>query len=51
MQTDTVDGSNQEFNIPDNVVEVRIDPQSGTLAANESEDAVSALFKIGTEPK
>ncbi|MCP4628795.1 MAG: penicillin-binding protein 1A [bacterium] len=51
MQTGAVDGSNQEFSLPDNVVKVPMNPQSGTLASDESEDAVSALFKIGTEPQ
>jgi penicillin-binding protein 1A len=51
MQTAAADGSDQEFNLPHNVVKVRIDPQNGTLADDESKDAVSALFKIGTEPK
>jgi penicillin-binding protein 1A len=51
MQTAAADGSDQEFNLPHNVVKVRIEPQNGTLADDESKDAVSALFKIGTEPK
>ena len=51
MQNGAVDESNQEFKLPDNVVSVRINPKTGRLAADESEDAVSALFKIGTEPK
>ncbi len=51
MQNSAVDESNQEFKLPDNVVTVRINPKTGMLATDESEDAVSALFKIGTEPK
>jgi penicillin-binding protein 1A len=39
------------FDLPDNVVKVRIDPQSGALATNGSSNAIAALFKKGTEPK
>jgi penicillin-binding protein 1A len=51
MQSDALDGSDQKFNLPANVVKVRMNPQTGELASDESVDAVSALFKIGTEPK
>ena len=39
------------FDIPDDVVRMNIDPVSGLPANAESPDAVTALFKKGTEPK
>ena len=39
------------FDLPDNVVKVRMNPRTGLLAVDGSEDAVDALFKKGTEPK
>jgi len=33
------------------VVKVRMDPQTGMLAADGSKNAVDALFIKGTEPK
>ena len=39
------------FDIPDDVVKVRIDPITGLLAADNAPNAVNALFKKGTEPK
>jgi len=50
MQTALTGGSKEHFDLPDNVVKVRIDPQTGALATNGSQDAVTALFKKGTEP-
>ena len=41
----------QYFDIPDDVVKVRIDPTTGLLAADKAPNAVKALFKKGTEPK
>ncbi|MBW2632140.1 MAG: PBP1A family penicillin-binding protein [Deltaproteobacteria bacterium] len=41
----------QYFDIPDDVVQVRIDPLTGRIASDDSRQAVSALFKKGTEPK
>jgi penicillin-binding protein 1A len=41
----------QYFDIPDDVVNVPIDPWTGLLAAHNSPNAVKALFKKGTEPK
>ena len=38
------------FDLPENVVKVRMNPQSGTLAADGSQTAVDALFIKGTEP-
>jgi penicillin-binding protein 1A len=40
----------QYFDIPDDVVQVRIDPESGMRAADNAPNAVSAMFKKGTEP-
>ena len=39
------------FDIPDDVVSVRIDPQTGLLAPENSRNAVSAMFKKGSEPR
>ena len=41
----------QYFDIPDDVVQVRIDALTGRLAPDDSRQAVSAIFKKGTEPK
>ncbi|HSQ84277.1 MAG TPA: penicillin-binding transpeptidase domain-containing protein, partial [Desulfobacterales bacterium] len=41
----------QYFDIPDDVVKVSIDPSTGLLTADNSSNAVKALFKKGTEPK
>jgi penicillin-binding protein 1A len=39
------------FDLPDNVIRVHMNPQTGMRAPDESENAVPALFKKGTEPK
>jgi len=39
------------FDFPDNVIKVRMNPQTGKLAADGSKNAVDALFIKGTEPK
>jgi penicillin-binding protein 1A len=44
-------GSRPYFDLPDNVVKVRINPQTGRLAADGSQNAVYAMFIKGTEPK
>jgi penicillin-binding protein 1A len=41
----------QYFDIPDDVIPVRIDPSTGGLASDNFPQAVTALFKKGTEPK
>jgi penicillin-binding protein 1A len=41
----------QYFDIPDDVIKVRIDPWTGLLATDDAPNAVKALFKKGTEPK
>jgi len=51
MQATLAAGSIQYFDIPDNVVKVRMNPQTGLLEGDESKESVSALFKVGTEPK
>lgn len=38
------------FDIPDDVIKVRMDSNTGRLVNDDSPDAVSALFKKGTEP-
>jgi penicillin-binding protein 1A len=45
------DKTYQYFDIPDDVVLVRMDPSTGLLASEDSSHAVKALFKKGTEPK
>ena len=40
----------QYFDIPDDVVKVRIDPITGLRASDNSTRTVNALFKKGTEP-
>jgi penicillin-binding protein 1A len=39
------------FDLPDNVIKARMNPQTGMLAADGSKGAVDALFIKGTEPK
>jgi penicillin-binding protein 1A len=41
----------QYFDIPDDVVQIRMNPQTGRLASENSSRAVTALFKKGTDPK
>ena len=41
----------QYFDIPDDVVKVRIDPITGLRAPDNSTRTVTALFKKGTEPR
>ncbi len=41
----------QYFDIPDDIVQIRIDPLTGLLATEDSSHSVAALFKKGTEPK
>lgn len=41
----------QYFDIPDDVVQVRMDLKSGKRATDDTPDAVSALFKKGTQPR
>ena len=41
----------QYFDIPDDVVKVRIDPITGLRASDNSTHTITALFKKGTEPR
>ncbi|MBW2192244.1 MAG: PBP1A family penicillin-binding protein [Deltaproteobacteria bacterium] len=41
----------QYFDIPDDVVQVRMDPRTGLLVDGNRSNGVDALFKKGTEPK
>jgi penicillin-binding protein 1A len=41
----------QYFDIPDDVVQIRMNPETGRLANENSSRAVTALFKKGTDPK
>ncbi len=43
--------SHQYFDIPDGVVQARMNPETGRLAPENSSRAVTAMFKKGTEPK
>ncbi len=43
--------TNLYFDIPDNVIKVPIDPDTGRRAADGAPNAVSVLFKKGTEPR
>jgi penicillin-binding protein 1A len=51
METAPATGSPPYFDLPDNVIKVRMDPQTGMLATDGSKNAVDALFIKGTEPK
>jgi len=51
MQATVAGGSIQSFEIPDSVVKVPMNPQTGQLERDETRQSVSALFRIGTEPK
>lgn len=41
----------QYFDIPDDVIKVRIDPVTGLRASDNSTHTINALFKKGTEPR
>jgi penicillin-binding protein 1A len=51
MKNAPATGSPPYFDLPDNVIKVRMNPQTGKLAADGSKNAVDALFIKGTEPK
>jgi penicillin-binding protein 1A len=51
MKNAPATGSPPYFDLPDNVIKVRMNPQTGMLAADGSKGAVDALFIKGTEPK
>jgi penicillin-binding protein 1A len=45
------DGPQRYFDLPDNTIKKRINPDTGRLAADGSTAAVTALFVKGTEPR
>ena len=51
MEKALADKPFQYFDIPDDVVQVNIDPVSGLPNNTKSPNAVTALFKKGTEPR
>jgi penicillin-binding protein 1A len=51
MKNAPATGSLPYFDLPDNVIKLRMDPQTGKLATDGSKNAVDALFIKGTEPK
>jgi penicillin-binding protein 1A len=51
MQKTLAERSYEYFDLPDNVVQVEMDPSTGLLAAENTPDPVTTLFLKGTEPK
>ena len=51
MQATLTAGSFQHFEIPDGVVKVRMNPHTGQVEWDEASESITALFRIGTEPK
>ena len=51
MENASATGSPPYFDLPDNVVKVRMNPKTGMLASDGYKNAVDALFRKGTEPK
>jgi len=51
MQAVPSSGSSQQFDLPDNVTQVPINPQTGLRGTQGANGTVMALFKKGTEPK
>ena len=51
MRATLTAGSIQHFDVPDGVVKVRMNPQTGQLERDATRESVTALFKNGTEPK
>ena len=51
MSAALADGPQRYFDLPDNTVKKRINPETGILAVDGSKSAVTALFKKGTEPR
>lgn len=50
MQTALAEGPQQYFDLPDNMTQVPMDPNTGRPASEGSQFAAPALFKKGTEP-
>jgi len=51
METALADGPHQYFDLPDNVTQVQMEPNTGRPASEGSQSAVTAIFKKGTEPR
>jgi penicillin-binding protein 1A len=51
METALADGPHQYFDLPENAIQVQMNPDTGKLAAEDSRFSVTALFKKGTEPQ
>jgi penicillin-binding protein 1A len=51
MEQVLADGPYHDFSLPEGVVKVRIDAESGLFASEICPSAVTVLFKKGTEPK
>ena len=51
MQAALADAPQQYFDLPDNVIKVQIDSNTGKRAGDGSTSAVPALFLKGTEPQ
>jgi penicillin-binding protein 1A len=51
MEAALAEEAHPYFDLPDNIVKVQLNPDTGRLASDESNSAVTALFKKGTEPK
>ncbi len=51
METALAKETKPTFDIPENLVRVPIDPQTGQLQEDRSKTPVYALFKVGTEPQ
>jgi penicillin-binding protein 1A len=51
MEQVLADQPPEDFSLPEGVVTVRIDPQSGRLASEDCPNAEAMVFKKGTEPK
>ena len=50
MKNAPTTGSPPYFDLPDDVIKVRMNAQTGMLADDGAKDAVDALFLRGTEP-
>ena len=50
MKSAPTNGSSPYFDLPDNVIKVRMNAQTGMLADDGTKNAVDALFLRGTEP-
>jgi penicillin-binding protein 1A len=51
MEAALEEEAHQYFDLPDNIVKVQLNPDTGGLASDGSKSAVTALFKKGTEPQ